>query len=99
MIHHHKSITRLQKLSSGKDNLIISYALIEEKQRGIGPDTDSNVAAPILDGESRLEDTQAPLIHKDRKRSLDLISQRAAHLQVGSEAGSVQEKDRPVTEA
>ena len=98
-MHHHKSIIRLQKLSSGDDNLIISYAFIEEKQRGIGPDTDSNVAAPILDGEPQLEDAQAPLIRKDRRCSLDLISQRAAHLQVGSETGSIQEKDRPVTEA
>ena len=79
--------------------LIVTYAFNEKEQRGIGPDTDSNVAAPIQDGEPRLEDTQAPLIHNDRMRSLDLISQRAAHLQIGSEAGSVQEKDRPVTEA
>ncbi len=81
------------------NNLIATHAFIEEEQRGIGPDTDSNVDAPILDGEPRLEDAQAPLIRKDRKRSLDLISQRAAHLQVGSEAGSVPEKDRSVTEA
>ena len=55
------------------NNLIATHAFIEEEQRGIGPDTDSNVAAPILDGEPRLEDAQAPLIHSDRIDSSDLI--------------------------
>ena len=79
--------------------LILTHAFVEEDQRATGTDTDGNVAAPIQDGEPRLEDAQAPLIHNDRMRSLDLISQRAAHLQAGAQAGSIQKEDRSVTEA
>jgi len=61
------------KLSSGPNNLIATYAFIKEEQGEVGSDTGINVAAPIQDGESRFEDEQASLIHKDRRDSSDFI--------------------------